>query len=102
MTQDCEATDLRALQQGEKVKPHKVVAKNNHNRIMELSINFEDVILSKFTSNQNDPQVTCGLFLVNSGVIWEKMEGSNINLTGKSKAKVEQCRDCFKNISIII
>ena len=28
MTQDCEATDLRALQQGEKVKPHK--AKNNH------------------------------------------------------------------------
>ena len=34
-------------------------------------------------------QVTCGLFLVNSGVIWEKMEGSNINLTGKSKAKVE-------------
>ena len=69
---------------------------------MELSINFEDVVLSKFTSNQNDPQVTCGLFLVNSGVIWEKMEGSNINLTGKSKAKVEQCRDCFKKISIII
>ena len=34
-------------------------------------------------------QVTCGLFLVNSGVIWEKMEGSSINLTGKSKAKVE-------------
>ena len=30
VTQDCEATDLRALQQGEKVKPHKVVAKNNH------------------------------------------------------------------------
>jgi len=54
---DCEATDLRALQQGEKVKPHKV---------------------------------TCGLFLVNSGVIWEKMEGSSINLTGKSKAKVER------------
>jgi len=54
---DCEATDLRALQQGEKVKPHKV---------------------------------TCGLFLVNSGVIWEKMEGSNINLTGKSKGKVER------------
>ena len=69
---------------------------------MELSIDFEDVVLSKFTSNQNDPQVTCGLFLVNSGVIWEKMEGSNINLTGKSKAKVEQCRDCFKKISIII
>ena len=34
-------------------------------------------------------QVTCGLFLVNSGVIWEKMEGSNINLVGKSKAKVK-------------
>ena len=30
LIQDCEATDLRALQQGEKVKPHKVVAKNNH------------------------------------------------------------------------
>ena len=34
--------------------------------------------------------MTCGLFLVNSGVIWEKAEGSNINLTGKSKAKVER------------
>jgi len=57
VVKDCEATDLRALQAGEKVKPHKV---------------------------------TCGNFLVNSGVIWEKMEGSNLNLTGKSKAKIER------------
>ena len=30
LIQDCEATDLRALQQGEKVKPHKVAANNCH------------------------------------------------------------------------
>ena len=72
--QDCEATDLRALQQGEKVKPHKV---EEEKIIITITITFIIV------------QVTCGLFLVNSGVIWEKMEGSSINLTGKSKAKVE-------------
>ena len=35
MTQDCEATDLRALQQGEKVKPHKV-----HNFHPHHTLNF--------------------------------------------------------------
>jgi len=57
VVKDCEATDLRALQAGEKVKPHKV---------------------------------SCGLFLVNSAVIFERMEGSTINLVGKSKGKVER------------
>ena len=37
LTQDCEATDLRALQQGEKVKPHKVVTKNNHIKTLRIS-----------------------------------------------------------------
>ena len=55
--QDCEATNLRALQAGEKVAPHKV---------------------------------TCGLFLANTGICFEKMEGSGLNLTGKSKGKVER------------
>jgi len=54
---DCEATNLRALQAGEKVSPHKV---------------------------------TCGLFLVNTGICFEKMEGSGLNLTGKCKGKVER------------
>jgi len=57
VVKDIEATDLRALQAGEKVKPHKV---------------------------------SCGLFLVNSGIIFERMEGATINLTGKSKGKVER------------
>ena len=55
--QDLEATNLRALQAGEKVPPHKV---------------------------------TCGLLLANTPICWEKMEGSGLNLTGKSKGKVER------------
>ena len=55
--QDLEATNLRALQSGEKVPPHKV---------------------------------TCGLLLANTPICWEKMEGSGLNLTGKSKGKVER------------
>ena len=55
--QDLEATNLRALQSGEKVSPHKV---------------------------------TCGLLLANTPICWEKMEGSGLNLTGKSKGKVER------------
>jgi len=57
VVKDNEATDLRALQAGEKVKPHKV---------------------------------SVGVFLPNTGVIFERMEGATINLTGKSKAKVER------------
>ena len=34
--------------------------------------------------------MTCGLLLANTPITWEKMEGSNMNLTGKSKGKVEQ------------
>lgn len=33
---------------------------------------------------------TIGQFLPNSSVIFEKMEGSSINLTGKSRGKVER------------
>ena len=57
--QDCEATNLRAMQAGENVAPHKV---------------------------------TCGLLLANTPITWEKMEGSNMNLTGKSKGKVERAQ----------
>ena len=34
--------------------------------------------------------MTCGLLLANTPITWEKMEGSNMNLTGKSKAKMER------------
>ena len=34
--------------------------------------------------------MTCGLLLANTPITWEKMEGSNMNLTGKSKGKVER------------
>ena len=87
MIQDCEATDLRALQQGEKVKPHKV----EEEIIITIIIIIITIIIIIITVIIiiTIIQVTCGLFLVNSGVIWEKMEGSSINLTGKSKAKVE-------------
>ena len=33
-------------------------------------------------------KVSCGLFLPNTGIIFERMEGATINLTGKSKGKV--------------
>lgn len=34
--------------------------------------------------------MTCGLFLANTGICFEKAEGSGLNLTGKSKGKVER------------
>lgn len=37
-------------------------------------------------------QVTCGLLLANTPITFEKMEGSNMNLTGKSKGKVERAQ----------
>jgi hypothetical protein len=33
-------------------------------------------------------QINCGVLLPNSCIIFERMEGATINLTGKSKAKV--------------
>ena len=34
-------------------------------------------------------QVTCGLLLANTPITWEKAEGSNMNLTGKSRVRIE-------------
>ena len=46
--------------------------------------------------------MTCGLLLANTPITWEKMEGSNMNLTGKSKGKVEQQQIIIIIIIILI
>ena len=46
--------------------------------------------------------MTCGLLLANTPITWEKMEGSNMNLTGKSKGKVERQQIMMMIIIIII
>ena len=47
-------------------------------------------------------QVTCGLLLANTPITFEKMEGSNMNLTGKSKGKVEQQQIIYLSIFLSI
>lgn len=92
LTQDCEATDLRALQQGEKVKPHKVVTKNNH---------IHNGIINKFWGGRPEQPATKMIRRWLVACSWSTLESSGRRWREATSTSLARARQRLSNVVIV-